>query len=89
MRSSFAISSTTSTSNFMDLVVNHTSDEHPWFIEARKSRDNPKHDYYIWRDGKDGKEPNNWSSFFTPSAWEYNEPTGEYYLHLFSKDSRI
>ena len=69
----------------VDLVVNHTSDEHPWFIEARKSRDNPKHDYYIWRDGKDGKEPNNWSSFFTPSAWEYNEPTGEYYLHLFSK----
>ena len=50
---------------FVDLVVNHTSDEHPWFIEARSSKDNPKHDYYIWRPGKDGKEPNNWASFFT------------------------
>lgn len=69
----------------VDLVVNHSSDEHPWFIEARKSRDNEKHDYYIWRPGKDGKEPNNWASFFTPSAWEYNEATDEYYLHLFSK----
>jgi len=69
----------------VDLVVNHTSDEHPWFVEARKSRDNEKHDYYIWREGKDGKEPNNWASFFTPSAWEYNEETDEYYLHLFSK----
>lgn len=69
----------------VDLVVNHTSDEHPWFIEARKSKDNEKHDYYIWRPGKDGKEPNNWASFFTPSAWEYNEETDEYYLHLFSK----
>lgn len=49
----------------MDLVVNHTSDEHPWFIESRKSKDNPYRDYYIWRDGKDGKEPNNWGSCFS------------------------
>jgi oligo-1,6-glucosidase len=69
----------------MDLVVNHTSDEHPWFIESRKSKDNPYRDYYIWRPGKDGKEPNNWESFFSGSAWEYDETTGEYYLHLFSK----
>lgn len=69
----------------MDLVVNHTSDEHPWFIESRSSRDSSKRDYYIWRSGKEGREPNNWSSFFTPSAWEYDELTGEYYLHLFSK----
>lgn len=69
----------------VDLVVNHTSDEHPWFVEARKSRDNAYHDYYIWRPGRDGREPNNWASFFTPSAWEYNEATDEYYLHLFSK----
>ena len=57
----------------MDLVVNHSSDEHAWFIESRKSLDNPCRDYYIWRDGKSGKEPNNWSSFFTPSAWSYDE----------------
>ncbi|WP_044895036.1 glycoside hydrolase family 13 protein [Bacillus alveayuensis] len=69
----------------MDLVVNHTSDEHPWFIESRKSKDNPYRDYYIWRPGKDGKEPNNWESCFSGSAWEYDETTGEYYLHLFSK----
>lgn len=69
----------------MDLVVNHTSDEHPWFEAARSSRDNPYRDFYIWRDGKDGREPNNWASFFGGSAWEYNEPTGDYYLHLFSK----
>lgn len=69
----------------VDLVVNHTSDEHPWFVEARKSKDNPYHDFYIWRPGKNGTEPNNWASFFTPSAWEYNEATDEYYLHLFSK----
>ncbi|GAW29438.1 alpha-glucosidase [Carboxydocella sp. ULO1] len=69
----------------MDLVVNHTSDEHPWFIESRKSRDNPYRDYYIWRPGKDGREPNNWRSFFSGSAWEYDETTGEYYLHLFSR----
>lgn len=69
----------------MDLVVNHSSDEHPWFIEARSSRNSDKRDYYIWREGKHGKEPNNWMSFFTTSAWEYDEKTGEYYLHLFSK----
>ncbi len=69
----------------MDLVVNHTSDEHKWFIESRSSRDNPYRDYYIWRDGKNGKEPNNWGSNFSPSAWEYDEKTNQYYLHLFSK----
>ncbi len=69
----------------MDLVVNHTSDEHPWFIESRKSKDNPYRDYYIWRPGKDGKEPNNCESIFSGSAWEYDETTEEYYLHLFSK----
>ncbi len=68
----------------MDLVVNHTSDEHPWFLESRSSKDNPKRDYYIWRPGKAGKEPNNWASFFTPSAWQFDKISGEYYLHLFS-----
>ncbi|MGG1552769.1 glycoside hydrolase family 13 protein [Paenibacillus ferrarius] len=69
----------------MDLVVNHSSDEHVWFAESRKSKDNPYRDYYIWRDGKDGKEPNNWSSFFSGPAWELDETTGQYFLHLFSK----
>ncbi|HEY5895622.1 MAG TPA: alpha-glucosidase [Chthoniobacterales bacterium] len=69
----------------MDLVVNHTSDEHPWFVESRKSRDNPYRDYYIWRPGKDDREPNNWEASFGGSAWQYDEATGEYYLHLFSK----
>ena len=69
----------------MDLVVNHTSDEHPWFVEARKSKDNPYRDYYIWRPARDGGEPNNWVSFFGGSAWQWDEATGEYYLHLFSK----
>ncbi len=69
----------------VDLVVNHTSDEHPWFIESKKAKDNPYRDYYIWRKPKNGKEPNNWGSFFTPSAWEFDQETGEYYLHLFSK----
>jgi oligo-1,6-glucosidase len=69
----------------MDLVVNHTSDEHPWFVESRKSVDNPYRDYYIWRPGKDGREPNNWASYFGGSAWRLDEVTGEYYLHLFSK----
>lgn len=69
----------------MDLVVNHTSDEHAWFLEARKSRDNPYHDYYMWRDPVNGREPNNWEASFSGSAWEYNETTGEYYLHMFSK----
>jgi oligo-1,6-glucosidase len=69
----------------MDLVVNHTSDEHPWFKEARKSKDNPYRDFYIWRPGKDGYEPNNWVSFFSGSAWQYDEKTDEYYLHLFTR----
>ncbi|WP_301287715.1 alpha-glucosidase [Bacillus sp. 3103sda1] len=69
----------------MDLVVNHTSDEHNWFVESRKSKDNPYRDYYIWREGKSGKEPNNWGAAFSGSAWEYDETTDEYYLHLFSK----
>ena len=69
----------------MDLVVNHTSDEHPWFIESRSSRDNAKRDFYIWKDPRDGKEPNNWESCFSGPAWEYDEKTGQYYLHLFSK----
>ena len=68
----------------MDLVVNHTSDEHPWFIESRRSKDNPFREYYIWRPGKDGRKPNQWSSFFRGSAWQYDEMTGEYFLHLFS-----
>lgn len=69
----------------MDLVVNHTSDEHPWFVESRKSRENPYRDYFFWREGKDGKEPNNWGSCFSGSAWQYDEETQMYYLHLFSK----
>jgi len=70
----------------MDLVVNHSSDEHRWFREARSARDNPYHDYYIWRPpGPDGAEPNNWASCFSGPAWTFNPPTGEYYLHLFSK----
>ncbi|WP_330948817.1 glycoside hydrolase family 13 protein [Virgibacillus sp. MG-45] len=69
----------------MDLVINHTSDEHPWFIEARKDKENPYRDYYIWRPGKNGKEPNNWEAAFSGSAWQYSAETDEYYLHLFSK----
>ncbi|MBY6950592.1 glycoside hydrolase family 13 protein [Clostridium botulinum] len=69
----------------IDLVINHTSDEHKWFIESRSSKDNPKRDFYIWRDGKDGKEPNNWESIFKGSAWEYDYNTEQYFLHLFSK----
>ena len=69
----------------IDLVINHTSDEHPWFIESRSSKENPKRDWYIWRKGKDNKEPNNWESIFKGSAWEYDENSKEYYLHLFSK----
>ena len=69
----------------MDLVVNHTSDEHPWFIESRKSKENPYRDFYIWKEGKDGREPNNWGSWFGGSAWEYDDATDMYYLHIFSK----
>lgn len=69
----------------MDLVVNHSSDEHPWFIEAKKSKNNPYRDYYIWHSGKNGKEPTNWYSNFGGSAWAYEQATDEYYLHLFSK----
>lgn len=69
----------------MDLVVNHTSDEHKWFLESKKSKENPYRDYYIWKDPKDGKEPNNWGSWFGGPAWEYDENTNMYYLHIFSK----
>ncbi|HEY5895621.1 MAG TPA: alpha-glucosidase [Chthoniobacterales bacterium] len=69
----------------MDLVPNHTSDEHPWFVESRKSRDNPYRDYYIWRPGKEGREPNNWESLFGGSAWQCDTASGEYYLHIFSR----
>ncbi|MGP3535182.1 alpha-glucosidase [Microbacterium sp. RD1] len=76
----------------MDLVVNHTSDEHPWFVESRSSRDNPKRDWYWWRParagtepGRPGSEPTNWESFFSGPTWQWDEPTGEYYLHLFDR----
>jgi oligo-1,6-glucosidase len=75
----------------MDLVVNHTSDEHPWFVESRSSRDNPKRDWYWWRDarpgatpGTPGAEPTNWESHFSGPTWTYDELTGQYYLHIFS-----
>ena len=69
----------------MDLVVNHTSDEHPWFKQSRVSKTNPFRDFYIWKPGKDGGPPNNWRSMFGGSAWEFDALTGEYYLHLFSR----
>ncbi|MFC4557297.1 alpha-glucosidase [Virgibacillus kekensis] len=70
----------------MDLVVNHTSDEHHWFIESRSSKDSPYRDYYIWKDGNEnGEPPTNWGSIFSGSAWEFDEKTGQYYLHLFAK----
>lgn len=69
----------------IDLVINHSSDEHEWFIESRASKDSEKRDWYIWKDAKDGKEPNNWGSIFGGSAWEYDEATGQYFLHLFSR----
>ncbi|TDN90696.1 alpha-glucosidase [Microbacterium sp. BK668] len=76
----------------MDLVVNHTSDEHPWFVESRSSRDSPKRDWYWWRParpgtvpGEPGAEPTNWGSFFSGPTWSWDEKTGEYYLHLFSR----
>src|ERR1700743_1798664 len=68
----------------LDLVPNHTSDQHPWFVEARSSRDNPKRDWYLWRDPKpDGSAPNNWLSEFGGSAWTFDETTGQYYYHAF------
>lgn len=70
----------------LDLVVNHTSDEHPWFIESRSSKDSAKRDWYIWKDPKpDGSEPTNWESIFNGSTWEYDSQTDQYYFHLFSK----
>ena len=69
----------------LDLVVNHSSDEHAWFVESRKSKDSPYRDYYIWRPAKDGYEPNNWVSFFSGSAWKLDPITNEYYLHLFAE----
>ncbi|MEE4195827.1 MAG: alpha-glucosidase [Anaerolineae bacterium] len=71
----------------MDLVLNHTSNQHPWFVEARKSKENPYHDYYLWQDAKpNGKTPNNWAAIFGGSAWEYDEQVGQYYMHLFYKE---
>ena len=70
----------------MDLVVNHTSDKHPWFKKARKSRKSKFHDYYIWKDGEKDKKPNNWKSVFSGSAWKWNEQTKEYFLHLYTKN---
>lgn len=69
----------------LDLVINHTSDEHPWFIESKSSKENNKRDWYIWQEGQNGKEPNNWGSIFNGSAWEQTEETDDYYLHIFSK----
>lgn len=68
----------------LDLVINHTSDEHSWFIESRSSKDNPKRDWYIWKEGKGDLPPNNWESIFSGSSWEYDPVTDEYYLHLFA-----
>ena len=71
----------------VDWVPNHTSSEHPWFVESRSSRDNPKRDWYVWRDAKpDGSPPNNWLSVFGGSAWEWDAATGQYYLHSFLKE---
>lgn len=69
----------------MDLVINHTSDEHPWFIESKKGKDNPYSDYYIWRDAHKGGHPNNWDSLFEGKAWEYVPERDQYYLHIFAK----
>lgn len=69
----------------LDLVVNHTSDEHPWFIESRSSQSSAKRDWYIWREGKNGAEPNNWESIFNGSAWKYDAGSEQYFLHLFSE----
>jgi alpha-glucosidase len=70
----------------LDLVLNHTSHMHPWFLESRSSRDNPKRDWYVWHDGKDGQPPNNWNSTFGGSAWEWDEKTKSYYYHFFFKE---
>lgn len=69
----------------IDVVINHTSDQHKWFVESRKSKDNPYRDYYIWKDGKDGAAPNNYPSYFGGSAWEKDDATGQYYLHYYGK----
>ncbi|MEG1392380.1 MAG: alpha-amylase family glycosyl hydrolase, partial [Aurantimicrobium sp.] len=69
----------------MDLVVNHTSDEHPWFVESSSSLDNPKRDWYIWRDAVDGHEPTDHQAAFSGSVWQWNENTQQYFLHIFSK----
>ena len=69
----------------MDLVINHTSDEHPWFIESRSSKNNPYRNYYIWKEGKKGQDPNNWESIFGGSVWEFDSHTNEYYMHVFSR----
>lgn len=70
----------------MDLVINHTSHLHPWFVESRTSRNNPKRDWYIWHDGKNGKPPNNWMAAFGGRAWEWDDATGQYYFHSFLKE---
>lgn len=70
----------------IDLVVNHTSDQHPWFMGARSSKDNPKRDWYIWHDPVNGGIPNNWRSVFDPTPWEFDETTGQYYFHSFLKE---
>lgn len=70
----------------MDLVVNHTSDQHRWFVAAKQGRDNPYRDFYIWRDGKDGHAPNNWGSYFSGPAWKYDPASDQYYLHLFAPE---
>src|SRR5690554_841652 len=71
----------------LDFVPNHSSDQHPWFLESRSSRDNPRRDWYIWADpAEDGGPPNNWLSFFGGSAWTLDEKTGQYYLHLFAPE---
>ena len=69
----------------IDLVINHTSDEHAWFVESRQSKDSPKRDWYIWRDPKNNREPNNWESIFGGSAWKFDDATKQYFMHVFSE----